>query len=348
MKKFLYRLAASIAVSLLIVCIVDASGFVTNGHRSDGLFYQASGIRPDAQLLTINGQTVEAEEYLYWLTYDCEYLSSYVSNLDFNAELSDGMTYGDYAKTDALETVKLYTVVRQLAEANGVTLTEEDRAALAQQREQYVAYYGSEEAYQLQIRGMGVSEEAFDRINEGYFLYARLYQSFCSADSALYPGQEALIDFAREKGYVTTLLLYWPLGGESDDNSRLAAEDFAQQLRQAEDISATYLELAAQLGMDDVTESGVTASAEDMGETLTAALSALAPGQVSDVIDTGSALYVAVGQELDVSVLMGALFEQQVQTACSEAQVVYNQKLYDKLSVSDFFTKLQQARQALS
>lgn len=347
MKKSLYRLAASVAVSLLIVCIISASGFLTNGHRSDGLFYQASGIRPDAQLLTINGQTVEAEEYLYWLTYDCEYLSSYVSNLDFDAELSDGMTYGDYVKADALETVKLYTVVRQMAAEGGVTLTEEDQESLAQQRAEYVAYYGSEEAYQLQIRGMGISEEAFDRINEGYYLYARLYQSFCTQDSSLYPGQDALVNFAQEEGYVTTLLLYWPLDGENDDSYRLAAEDFAQQLRQAEDVSATYLELAAQLGMDDVTESGVTASAEDMGETLTAALSVLEPGQVSDVIDTGNALYVAVGQELDGTVLASALFEQQVQTACSEAKVEYNQKLYDKLNVSSFFTRLLEAREAL-
>lgn len=347
MKKSLYRLAASVAVSLLIVCIISASGFLTNGHRSDGLFYQASGIRPDAQLLTINGQTVEAEEYLYWLTYDCEYLSSYVSNLDFDAELSDGMTYGDYVKADALETVKLYTVVRQMAAEGGVTLTEEDQESLAQQRAEYVAYYGSEEAYQLQIRGMGISEEAFDRINEGYYLYARLYQSFCTQDSSLYPGQDALVNFAQEEGYVTTLLLYWPLDGENDDSYRLAAEDFAQQLRQAEDVSATYLELAAQLGMDDVTESGVTASAEDMGETLTAALSVLEPGQVSDVIDTGNALYVAVGRELDGTVLASALFEQQVQTACSEAKVEYNQKLYDKLNVSSFFTRLLEAREAL-
>ena len=102
MKKSLIRLAASVVLSVALVAVISASGILTNGHRSDGLFYQASGIRPDAELLTVNGETIDAEEYLYWVAYDCEYLSANVSDLDFDAELSDGMTYGAYAKQDAL------------------------------------------------------------------------------------------------------------------------------------------------------------------------------------------------------------------------------------------------------
>ena len=119
-----------------MVAAISASGILTNGHRSDGLFYQASGIRPDAELLTVNGETIDAEEYLYWVAYDCEYLSANVSDLDFDAELSDGMTYGAYARQDALETVKLYAVIRQWARQGNVTLTDSDREALEKQRQQ--------------------------------------------------------------------------------------------------------------------------------------------------------------------------------------------------------------------
>ena len=111
MKKSLIRLAASVVLSVALVAAISASGILTNGHRSDGLFYQASGIRPDAELLTVNGETIDAEEYLYWVAYDCEYLSANVSDLDFDAELSDGMTYGAYARQDALETVKLLSLI---------------------------------------------------------------------------------------------------------------------------------------------------------------------------------------------------------------------------------------------
>ena len=56
MKKSLIRLAASVVLSVALVAVISASGILTNGHRSDGLFYQASGIRPDAELLTVNGE----------------------------------------------------------------------------------------------------------------------------------------------------------------------------------------------------------------------------------------------------------------------------------------------------
>ena len=129
MKKAWIRLAASVVLSALLVVGISASGILTNGHRTDGLFYQASGIRPDAELLTVNGETIDAEEYLYWLAYDCEYLAYNVQDLDFDAELSEGMTYGAYAKQDALETVKLYAVVRQWAKRGNVTLSDADRLA---------------------------------------------------------------------------------------------------------------------------------------------------------------------------------------------------------------------------
>ena len=83
--------------------------------------------------------------YTHLLAYDCEYLSTYVPDVDWSAELTEGLSYGDYAKTDTLETVKLYSVVRAWAEEAGVPLTEEDQAALDAQRLEYVTYYGSEE-----------------------------------------------------------------------------------------------------------------------------------------------------------------------------------------------------------
>lgn len=348
MKKAWIRLAASVVLSALLVVGISASGILTNGHRTDGLFYQASGIRPDAELLTVNGETIDAEEYLYWLAYDCEYLAYNVQDLDFDAELSEGMTYGAYAKQDALETVKLYAVVRQWAKRGNVTLSDADREALENQRQQYITYYGSQEAYSKQIQGMGVSEAMFDAISRGYYLYAGVRQAFCTPGSALYPAQENIDALARQKGYATSLLLYWPLDGQDDDNTRLAAESFAQQLRDAQDVTAAYLDLAGQLGMEDVTEAGVTASAGDMGETLAAAVSALEPGQVSDVIDTGSALYVAVGKELDQSAVVNALFETQIKAAVADAKVEYNTRLFNKLDPGAFYTRLQEARSALS
>ena len=174
MKNNWVRLIAGALASVVLVGAIALTGGMKKGSRTDGLLYQASGIHPDAELLLIDRQTVTAEEYLYWLAYDCEYLSTYVPDVDWSAELTEGLSYGDYAKTDTLETVKLYSVVRAWAEEAGVTLTEEDQAALDAQRLEYVTYYGSEEAYQQQLETQGITEEVYDRINETAYLYQLL------------------------------------------------------------------------------------------------------------------------------------------------------------------------------
>lgn len=151
MKNNWVRLIAGVLVSVALVGAISLTGGMKKGSRTDGLLYEASGLHPDGQLLMVNGKTVTCEEYLYWLAYDCEYLSTYVQDIDWSAELTSGVTYGDYAQTDTLETVKLYSVVRAWAEEAGITLTDEDQEALDAQRLEYVTYYGGEEAYQRQL-----------------------------------------------------------------------------------------------------------------------------------------------------------------------------------------------------
>ena len=247
------------------------------------------------------------EEVLWrrWLAYDCEYLTSYVPNLDFSAEVSNGMTYGSYAKADAVETVKLYALLRQWAKQYNVSLTEEDEARLQQQRQQYVTYYGGEEGYQQQLQLLGISEDTFDSINRMYLLYARIHDLYTADGSAMHPTQEAIDAFAQEKGYVTVKLLYWPASG--GENSQAQAEDFAARLSTAEDKDALYAEMAQQLGIE-AGDTGRTFSAETLGDTLSAAFSALEPGQVSDVIATDEGWYVAIGQTLDESSVLDEMF----------------------------------------
>ena len=325
------RFAAMLAVSVLMVLWIASGDRMSAGQRTDGLYYEVTGIHPDAVLMRINGEDISAEEYLYWLAYDCEYLTSYVPNLDFSAEVSNGMTYGSYAKADAVETVKLYALLRQWAKQYNVSLTEEDEARLQQQRQQYVTYYGGEEGYQQQLQLLGISEDTFDSINRMYLLYARIHDLYTADGSAMHPTQEAIDAFAQEKGYVTVKLLYWPASG--GENSQAQAEDFAARLATAEDKDALYAEMAQQLGIE-AGDTGRTFSAETLGDTLSAAFSALEPGQVSDVIATDEGWYVAIGQTLDEGSVLDEMFTENVTQARSELTVEYNQGLYDKLQPS--------------
>ena len=72
MKNNWVRLIAGALASVVLVGAISLTGGMKKGHRTDGLLYEASGLHPDAELLLIDGQTVTAEEYLYWLAYDCD------------------------------------------------------------------------------------------------------------------------------------------------------------------------------------------------------------------------------------------------------------------------------------
>lgn len=347
MKKLIIRALAGLLASVLLVIGVSLVGNMPNGKRTDGVFYHASGIHPDAALMTVNRQNVSAEEYLYWLAYDCDYLSSYMGSVDFDAAVSGSMTYGQYAMEDAQRTVVLYSVVRQWAKDAGITLSDASQAQLDAQRQEYVDYYGGEEGYARQLELMGLTEEGFQQINQVYFLYSELYQAYCAEGGSLRPSHEDISAFAASGGYCTFLPLYWPVSDTETADSVLAeAEAAAARLRQADDVTAAYLQIAQEMALE-ATAAGQTVSVQELDSSLAAVLSALSEGQVSDVVQTEAGCYVFVGQALDTDALLDKMFNARLDALREGAAIRYNCRSYDKLNVSRFYTKLQTLRSQL-
>ena len=343
------RFVAMLAVTALLVGSV-AFYETKNGRCNDGLFYDVTDIRPDAQLIRVNGEKVSAEEYFYWLDSVCQSLYSYTGgNLDFNAQVTAEMTFGQYAKADAANTAILYAVVREKAEEVGVALTEEDLAALDAQREQYVTYYGGEETYQLQLQLLGVSEEMLRSMDEVPYLANRLYQEFCTAEGKLYPGDDALKAYGEEKGVVTAQLLYFPTAGLDEKglaDMKAKAEDYAAQLHAAQDKLALYETMAAQLGLS-FSADGLTFGAQDADPGVYLETAALAVGEVSGVIEGSSGYYVAVRIDTNYAALTEDIFNNYLQDWQDSAKVVYHSKLYDRIDAGALYAGIAKARMAL-
>ncbi len=346
MKRLIAMLLASVAAVLLIAY---TTGMGT-GKRTDGIYYKASDIHPDARLLEVNGETVTAEEYLYWLAYVCEYLNTTAGGkLDLNAPLNESSTFGDYAKLDALNTVKLYAVTRAWAAENGMALTEEDEAALEAQRQQYVAYYGGEEAYLRQLELLGISAEMLHDIEATPYLYVHLHDAFVAPDGVLYPGDEALTQFGSENGYLTARLLYFATAGMDDAGKadvRAKAESYAEKMQQAEDKNATFAELEKELGLQ-TNEAGLTFRKDTSDPVVCDAVSALEEEQISGVIEGANGYYVALRMPLDHQALLEDLFQSKLAEMKESAKVKYNTRFYDKIDAADFYTRLTQERAAL-
>lgn len=342
MKSNWIRFLAGVIASAVLVGAFALTGGMKNGKRTDGLLYEASGLHPDGELLLIDGQTVTAEEYLYWLAQDCDYLAGQVEGLDWDAAVTEDMTFGAYAKADAMEAVKQHAVVRAWAEEAGIGLTDADKAEMEAQRQQYVTYYGSEESFLQRLAVMGVSEAAWDMIQTGQYLYRNLYEAFCTPGSGLYPDEASLADYAAAQGYMSV----YAVTVTDDDDAEGVAADLLARWQAAEDKEGEYAAICEELGQE--AGSAVTlAAVED--DPLSDAIAALEEGGMDAVIDPyeDGTCYVVMRTETDMSAVAQTYFDVLWEQRVQDAVVVVNTKLYDTIDTGAFYEKLTQLRAAL-
>lgn len=343
MKSNWIRFLAGVIASAVLVGAFALTGGMKNGKRTDGLLYQASGLHPDGELLLIDGQTVTAEEYLYWLAQDCDYLSGQVEGLDWDAAVTEDMTFGAYAKADALEAVKQHAVVRAWAGEAGIALTDADKAEMEAQRQQYVTYYGSEEAFLQRLAVMGVSEAAWDVIQTGQYLYRDLYEAFCTPGSGLYPDEASLADYAAAQGYMSV----YAVTVTDDDDAEGVAADLLARWQAAEDKEGEYAAICEELGQE--VGSAVTLAAVE-SDPLSDAIAALEEGGMDAVIDPyeDGTCYVVMRTETDMSAVAQTYFDVLWEQRLQDAVVVVNTKLYDTIDTGAFYEKLTQLRAELT
>ena len=82
-------------LTLTAVLFLSACG---EADAESGLFYEASGIRPDTVLLSVDGREVTARRYLYWLACACDYIAGYYDS-------GDGIQWGDTVDGQTLKCI---------------------------------------------------------------------------------------------------------------------------------------------------------------------------------------------------------------------------------------------------
>ena len=102
MKNLIIRALAGLLASILLVTGVALLGNMPNGKRTDGVFYGATGIHPDATLMTVNMQ-VEVI-YLDGQPFDVELPTFVDLKIDETAAGVRGDTVSGGTKDALLET----------------------------------------------------------------------------------------------------------------------------------------------------------------------------------------------------------------------------------------------------
>ena len=284
------------------------------------LLGQAADLDESETLLVIDGQSIPAWEYLYWLALDCRQMEERCEAagepVDWTAPLSDGGTLEDLVKADALVDTALYAAVGTWAAAYGCTLTDAERNALP---ERHYAYLTLEQGRHLTETGVQ---------------YAKLYALYETPGSALAPAENELALFEQQTAPLTAERLLIPFESDREAARQKAAELFAH-LNTAADPSAAFDALLAETGGALLEETDWTPSLQDT-------VAALEPGQFSGIIETENGFVILRRLPADRDALREAYFDSLLQGAADASEIQVS-SAYETLRPAAFWTALKQA-----
>lgn len=284
--------------------------------------YDITAIPPEETAAVIDGREIPAQHYFYWLGYSCgnlEYqihmLNSYYGiyselfledgSIDWSASLEDGQTLSQLAKDRAASTVSYYAAIDALAEEHGVSLTQEDLDAIEADRASAVESLGGEDAYADYLYQTGLTQEGFTRINAAAYLYQHLLEQVGQEGSGLYLDPA---DYDQYRTYADHILLLTQdqatgeaLSDEEIAEKRSLMEDLLAQLRSSGDPAALFAQLADQYSEDPGRASypdGYIFSSGEMVQEFEDAAAALAPGEISGIIETSYGYHILLRKDL--------------------------------------------------
>ena len=333
-------MAGLLALGLLALsgCALPGSG---KADRAPGPLETAAGLSSRCAVAEVEGESVDSRCYLYWLGRNCAYLAGELRSQGRQVQWNQGTqgeTLGDAAKSAALRTAVLYTLLPKLAGEAGITLTAEDETALSQERQRRVENAGGEDAWARSLARWGLTEEDAASFARCHRLYQALFAQARQEGGAL--TAEAVAAYAEEQGLCTVAVLALP---ETDaaqletlraelSASASPVEDFAARAAER----STWPEPSVTLGTGE----------DALPEAAAAAAKALAPGQLSAVVTAEGQCFLFLGRDLDQDAAARALFDRQLTERVEGAEVKLLSP-YEDIAPGVFYPALTAAQAAV-
>lgn len=352
-------IALALALVLTMSLVACGGGAMSAGSRTDGIFYEATGVSPDAVLMRVDGEDVTAESYFYQLYNMVSNIVMYCGTDGFATDSGNGTTFGDLCREYTMQSVKEIAVVKPFAEKNGLSLGEEDLAQIDEEVAAYEAEYG-----EFGFSYMGVTRETMEEMYRAFAYYDLLEQSVYVEGGALAPSDEELLAFAEESGLMKAdhiLLMTQDLatGAALDEAAKQAqyakAEEILAQLQAADDLEALFKTLADENSEDTgrvAYPEGYVFGEGEMVIEFENAAKELAPGEISGIVESTYGYHILLRKELTAEEILAegnyfaALLKQHSDAAEVEYSDLYNEKVA-QLDLGEFYTAVSDARDVL-
>ncbi len=311
----------------------------------------SAGLSPEDVMVTVNGEAVPADLFLYWLFANCSYFES-----TYTAYYGIPLTAKNAAQLleSTVSTAAHYTLLRQKAAELGCPLTDEQQA----EAEESMKLEGAQLTYDQLKSLYGLSDASMAYIATIDYYYDNLL----SAQPA--PTEDDLNNYAYQAKHILIatidLTTREPLDDETAAEKKALAEDLLAQLQavEGEEQLALFDRLMNEYSEDGRDDDGNLAAPDGYTTTLgqmvpefeQAAL-ALRPGEISGLVKSDYGYHIILrGEVEDLSSYSDDcktyLFGRQVDGWVDQSECVRSDALAE-LDPLDFYTRYTAYQQAL-
>lgn len=259
----------------------------------------AAGMEASDTALTVNGQEVPADLFLYWLALNCAYFQQ-------NYGLPLDGSYGNAVLQDSLTMTAYYVIMEQKVLEEGCPLTDEQRSEI---QAEMVA--DGQETYDNRKLLFNLTDETMEFIYSVSDYYDNLLHTLTSA-----PTQDELNQYVYQAKHILLLTVdmdgtptvqdgayvYPSLDEETIAEKKALADDLLAQLRSSDDPEALFDELMNEYSEDTGLESnpdGYTTTVGQMVPAFEETALSLEFGEISDVVESSYGYHIILRGEVE-------------------------------------------------
>ncbi len=260
---------------------------------------------PEEIVMTVDGREISWQEYFYYyytLAANCE--NNFTKMMyegvavGWSSEAdAEGNTYAQLLAPSAENLLRRDLAAEQLAEENGIRLTEEDQAELQAAHQEDLDYiasqgYGEERFFEA-LEPLYMNETVYWRLLRRPLLYEACNQALVGEKGEKLP-EELVLDWMEKEGYLSVDRIRIPAG----EGAAAQAEELARELQSEEDPAARealFLERKAEL---DPEGASYVATQTWIDPAIFERASALEPGQVAEPLELDGDWYVILRRPL--------------------------------------------------
>lgn len=205
---------------------------------------------PDEVVMTINGSEVTWAEFFYFLHSGLAGLQQYVGDIVWSGDCITGQgTNAEYVWNFAMESVKQFHIVDEMAAEMDIQLSEDDEKLIAEVKASDVLNFcgpeGTDEQFDEVLKSMFMTRDVYDYVNRVSCLYNYVFDETVGVESENL-SDEQVADFVASVPYVSAKHIL--IKTVNDKNEPLSEEEIAEATEKAQTI---YEEL---MSIEDMAE----------------------------------------------------------------------------------------------